>query len=224
MTKVLCIYERALDGMAAAWAAHRALGDNVEFVAIDGTEKWDNSALIGRDVLILGDLYPLDVLRAMASEARSVLVIAGQDASEFLLSSVVPTLANYKTWFADDPAEWPGGKLASAVDLSRSTAALTWDYLHPGQPRPRIVDLIGVQGQRFQLVDRRPGFDTGSGIVKEGDRALYNGKPCKVLTVYHDGDVQIDLGDGTFPTVKWRFVTPIAQMQDDVTSLNGDSK
>jgi hypothetical protein len=52
------------------------------------------------------------------------------------------------------------------------------------------------------IADRRSGFNVGAGSVKEGDRALYNGKECTVLTVYHDGDVQIDLGDGTFPTVK----------------------
>jgi hypothetical protein len=171
MTKVLCIHERDLSGMAAVWAAHRALGDDVEFVAAErggmppdclphahvGAEPigLNCAPLRGRDILILGDLYPLDVLRAMAREARSVLVIAGQGASEFLLSSVAPTLANYKTWFADDPAEWPGGKLASAVDLSRTTTAIAWDYLHPGQPRPRIVELVnGLTADHTHLSHR----------------------------------------------------------------------
>lgn len=57
-------------------------------------------------------------------------------------------------------------------------------------------------------LDRRPGFDIGAGVVKEGDMALYNSKPCKVLTVYQDGDVQIEIEPGNYPTVKWRYVTP----------------
>lgn len=54
---------------------------------------------------------------------------------------------------------------------------------------------------------RRPGFDVGAGSVKEGDTALFEGRECKVLTVYHDGDVQIEVH--TYPTVKWRYVTPL---------------
>ena len=39
MSKVLCIYHaNCADGFGAAWAVHRALGDDVEFVADVGWE------------------------------------------------------------------------------------------------------------------------------------------------------------------------------------------
>jgi uncharacterized protein len=99
MTKVLCIYHaHCADGLGAAWAVHRALGEGVEFVAAKYGEDppymtrvsnkdlgtWGKlgedyifkpTGIEGRDILIVDFSYPLPVLRAMAQEAHSVLVI-----------------------------------------------------------------------------------------------------------------------------------------------------
>lgn len=77
------------------------------------------------------------------------------------------------------------------------------------------------------MIDRRQGYDVGAGSVKEGDTVLYQGKPCKVLTVYQDGDVQIDVG-GSYQTVKWRFVTPnenqLPMTTTDIAITDGDRR
>lgn len=75
---------------------------------------------------------------------------------------------------------------------------------------PRILSLLKT-GET--PLDRRPGFDAGYGTIKEGDTALYMGEPCKVLTVFPDGDVQIEVTK--YLTVKWRRVMPNAPETTD---------
>src|SRR5688500_6169509 len=71
----LCIAHGSscIDGLAAAWVVHRALGDDVEFVyASYGQDPPD---VAGRDVVIVDFSYKRPVLEAMAARARSVLVL-----------------------------------------------------------------------------------------------------------------------------------------------------
>lgn len=49
-------------------------------------------------------------------------------------------------------------------------------------------------------------FEVGAGQICEGDEAVCGGKPCTVLTVFHDGDAQIEVRE--IMTVKWRQITP----------------
>lgn len=153
-SKVLCIYHAdSCDGLGAAWAVYRALGEGVEFRAVESTgEKMFNGGSIyewvaGRDLLILGVPYSLNMLRAMAREARSVLVL-----SPYLLHGLAevrlpPSPWNWIRWqqiFIDKNPIFDNLALLSADQFSpvRSLAGLTWDYLHPNAPRPRIIDLI----------------------------------------------------------------------------------
>ena len=153
MPKVFCIYRDCADAIGAAWAVHKALGSEVEFVktklgdpmpnsicerhryepdeqgeaicvecGAQADEEWTNC--IGRDVLILGHLYPLEVLRAMAQEARSVLVIGDE------LRGIAPPY-EWSRWIkvvGNEVKDYL--KMARLFDPSRSTAGLTWDYLH----------------------------------------------------------------------------------------------
>ena len=176
--KVLCIYHaNCADGLGAAWAVHKALGDNVEFVAgkygdlipssiferheyepdqqgeaicvkcgAQADEEFTNC--VGRDVLIVDFSYPLSVLRAMAQEARSVLVLDHHKTAEEDLKPICGLITEKLPWDGKNSwlnkETWPDGMLELAVifDQSRSGAGVTWDYLHPGVPRPRIIDLI----------------------------------------------------------------------------------
>lgn len=179
MTKTLCIYhDNCADGLLAAWAVKKALGDEVEFAAANygdplpkescptckGTGSGDYSCSAGctdclgtgelaplylnRNVLIVDFSYPLSVLRAMAQEARSVLVLDHhKTAQEDLAELPRPTLDG-KEWFhywsdkGSNHISRDHSCLSAIFDLSRSGAGITWDYLHPDKPRPRIIDLV----------------------------------------------------------------------------------
>jgi len=175
--KTLCIYHaNCADGLGAAWAVHRALGPDVEFVAAKyGDDPPDCTrvslgipdgsmgelgkdymlacnALAGRDILIVDFSYPLPVLRAMAQEARSVLVLDHHATAEKELAELPGASTDTYESFLKY-GETGGANLAAIFDQSRSGAGIAWDYLHPGNAaaaepskrygsRPRIIDLI----------------------------------------------------------------------------------
>jgi hypothetical protein len=173
VAKVLCIFHAACaDGLGAAWAVHRALGEGVEFVAARYGEPpkwWITNAprgvvegdISGRDILIVDFSYPLAVLRVMAQEARSVLVIdhhktAQEDLGPICVDAV--TSYSYKE-FCTEWIDKTNINLTAIFDLERSGAGLAWDYLHPGTPRPRILDLIEDRDLRkFRFGDETRAF------------------------------------------------------------------
>jgi uncharacterized protein len=219
MPKVLCIFHAACaDGLGAAWAVHRALGDGVEFVAakygddpfsmkVDcttcqgsgghygnpctdclGTGYKQGGALYqftGRDILIVDFSYPLATLRAIAAEARSVLVLDHhKSAQEDLATLPIPysfnplkpqsakEIAPYKVYRAGVDIGIVGSdspELAAIFDLNRSGCGIAWDYLHTEGPkkdsgylcltRPHIIDLIEDRDLwRFKFGDESRAF------------------------------------------------------------------
>mgnify|MGYP000004502918 FL=1 len=126
-----------VDGLVAAWAARlkfadAAAAEDVECVPAQyGSEPPD---VTGRDVVIVDFSYPRDALVRMADAARSIIV-----------------LDHHKT--ARDALE---GLPFCVFDMERSGAGLAWDILHPGKPRPWIVDYAEDRDLwRWKLPDSR---------------------------------------------------------------------
>jgi hypothetical protein len=173
MPKTICIYHGpgCADGLVAAWAVHRALGPDVEFVAAKGGPHQDSffytqkgyvevMILRGRNILIVGHSYPLAMLRAMAAEARTVLVIDHHAAAQEDLAPIqlLAPPEQYQAW-AKHGLLPKGHNLAAIFDLNRSGAGLAWDYLHLGTPRPRIIGLIENRVlERFRYGDETREF------------------------------------------------------------------
>jgi oligoribonuclease NrnB/cAMP/cGMP phosphodiesterase (DHH superfamily) len=136
MTKPLVIYHgKCLDGMTAAWAIRKVLGDGDYIASIHGQPPPD---VTGRDVVIVDFSYRRDIMLAMAEQANSLLV-----------------LDHHKSAQADLE-----GLPFAVFDMQRSGAGMAWDWYHPGQPRPAFVNLVedndlwrhALQGTReFQL-------------------------------------------------------------------------
>lgn len=136
MSKPLVIYHgKCLDGMTAAWAVKRALGEGDYVPAIHGEDPPD---VAGRDVVIVDFSYKRPVMEAMSLKAGSLLV-----------------LDHHKSAQAD-----LAGLSFATFDMGRSGAGIAWDHFHPGQPRPALVNLVEdddlwrheLQGSReFQL-------------------------------------------------------------------------
>ncbi len=164
----LCIFKTDdADALLAAWAAHRAQlevefisarwGDN-PFETMHEGNKWAvlpseryQYRFKDRDILILGDLYPLPTLHAMAAEARSVLVLASGEAGR---EDLKPPLMPFQNWsdYCRDELRGSDSRLAAITDPTRSVAGIAWDYFHQRKlfgaheteaaPRPRIIDLV----------------------------------------------------------------------------------
>ena len=136
MSKPLVIYHgKCLDGMTAAWAVRKALGEGDYVPAIHGETPPD---VTGRDVVIVDFSYKRAIMEAMSRHAKSLLV-----------------LDHHKSAQAD-----LDGLPFAVFDMERSGAGLAWDRFHPGQPRPALVNLVEdddlwrheLQGTReFQL-------------------------------------------------------------------------
>ena len=125
-----------VDGLVAAWVARLKFAedsaDDVDCVPAQyGSEPPD---VTGRDVVIVDFSYPRDALVRMADAARSIVV-----------------LDHHKT--ARDALE---GLPFCVFDMERSGAGLAWDILHPGKPRPWIVDYAEDRDLwRWKLPDSR---------------------------------------------------------------------
>jgi oligoribonuclease NrnB/cAMP/cGMP phosphodiesterase (DHH superfamily) len=136
MSKPLVIYHgKCLDGMTAAWAVRKALGDGDYIPASHGDAPPD---VAGRDVVIVDFSYRRAIMEAMSLEAKSLLV-----------------LDHHKSAQAD-----LAGLSFAIFDMERSGAGMAWDWFHPGQPRPALINLVEdvdlwrhvLQGSReFQL-------------------------------------------------------------------------
>lgn len=174
MSKVLCIFHaNCADGLGAAWAVHRALGDEVEFVTAKYGERVVGfrgslpiaeglpECIIGRDILIVDFSYPLPVLRAMAAEARSVLVLDHHKTAQEDLKTLhePPSSWNLCQDYLRAKSMKKPTNLAAIFDLNRSGSGITWDYIHPNTPRPRIIDLIEDRDLwRFKYGDETRAF------------------------------------------------------------------
>jgi oligoribonuclease NrnB/cAMP/cGMP phosphodiesterase (DHH superfamily) len=121
--------------MTAAWAVRKAIGDGDYIPASHGEAPPDVS---GRDVVIVDFSYRRAVMEAMSAQAKSLLV-----------------LDHHKSAQAD-----LAGLPFVVFDMERSGAGMAWDWFHPGQPRPTLVNLVedgdlwrhALQGTReFQL-------------------------------------------------------------------------
>lgn len=124
------------DGFTAAWIAARHIGPSVElFKAMYGEDPPIEKAR-GRNVFVLDFSYPreqlLELWRSTQEHNGSLLVLDHHKTAETELEGL-------------DFCEF---------DMERSGAGMTWDYFHPGEPRPWIVDYVEDRDLwRFRLPD-----------------------------------------------------------------------
>lgn len=143
--KTLCIYHgNCVDGFGAAWAVMRALGEHaVEFHP--GVYQKAPPEVAGRDVLIVDFSYKRPVLDEMASRARTIVILDHHESAKNDLAGYPPPLDG--PYNPDAMRQWQRECNAPTAvhalfDMERSGAGITWDYLHPGLVRPRLIDLI----------------------------------------------------------------------------------
>jgi hypothetical protein len=135
------------DGFTAAWVATRALneqGFNVDVCAVSHGKPPPH--LGSTEVVYIVDFsYPHATLVEMANDRRVVVLDHHQSAVDDICahhgdypgeapwgdgSKGVRYVARYSHWYE------------TLLDTNRSGAGITWDYFHPGEPRPPIVDYV----------------------------------------------------------------------------------
>lgn len=122
--KKLCIYHsNCLDGFAAAWVVHVALGENVEFYK--GIHQQAPPDVSGRDVLLVDFSYKNNVLENMLNIADSITILDHHISAEKDLSDLLQT-----------------GKIKGLFDMNKSGAMLAWQWFNPEQQAPKLIAYI----------------------------------------------------------------------------------
>lgn len=135
MGKPLVIYHgNCADGFSAAWVCRKKFGEEADYVA--GVYQSPPPDVTGRRVYLVDFSYKREVVAAMVASAEKVILID-----------------HHKTAI-EDLHELPG--LEQYVDLERSGATLTWDYMFPDEPRPLLLGHIEDRDLwRFKLPGTR---------------------------------------------------------------------
>lgn len=139
----ICIYHApCADGFTAAWAIWRRWPD-VEFVpGVYGEAPPD---VAGKRVLIVDFSYKYDVLNDMSFKARSLIILdhhksAAEDLARlprFRCEDADDLKAAFQEFWCQNMPE-----IAASFDMERSGAMLAWQYAHPGEPAPRLVQHV----------------------------------------------------------------------------------
>ncbi len=153
--KPLVIYHaNCADGFTAAWAVRQAM--DCEFhAAVHGAPPPPADA---RDLVLVDFCYPQQVMLDLQQVARSILVLDHHKSAEADLPAnhktaddeltVVriygcATWSAFRGWVEQDKCEGIRKAMIYALfDMDRSGAGIAWDFFHPGQARPALIDHV----------------------------------------------------------------------------------
>lgn len=148
MTSTIIYHDNCPDGWTAAWVAYNALKGSGEGAPQLIPASYGNPMpdLDGVDTVYLVDFsYPHTTLRAMADHHRVVVLDHHRSAIDDICSGHGDDIgqapwgegargdkwvARYSTWYN------------TVLDDNRSGAGIAWDYFHPGEDRPWLVDYV----------------------------------------------------------------------------------
>jgi oligoribonuclease NrnB/cAMP/cGMP phosphodiesterase (DHH superfamily) len=162
----ICIYHgNCADGFGAAWVVRRAFGDGVRFIpGVYGHEPPD---VDGQNVLMVDFTFKRPVLEGLlrsgdAKQAMTICILDHHKTAAADLDGISKPEGHaqegaYDPWYWrrkwEDGSIWP---VRALFDMERSGAQITWDFLFPGQPRPKLIDYIGDRDLwRFNLPNSR---------------------------------------------------------------------
>lgn len=159
---VIVIYHgNCADGFTAAWAAWKFFGDDAAYYA--GIYQADPPDVKGRDVVLVDFCYKPETLRQMQLSARSILVLdhhksAAEDLPDNSLTDdeqLTVLRMDSERWTAPKSwdyfqgcviqDQWEGIRKAMVYayfDMERSGAGIAWDFFHPKDERPALVNHV----------------------------------------------------------------------------------
>lgn len=128
MSRPLIIFHHGCaDGFTAAWAAWLALGNGADYVP--GVYQEAPPDVTGRDVIMVDFSFKRDVVQALRAKAKSIVIIDHhKTAAEDLVGQC-----------EDAPGLCP---IDLRFDMAKSGAMLAWQYFHPTERAPRLVEYV----------------------------------------------------------------------------------
>lgn len=111
-------HKNCADGMGAAWAAWKLLGDRAEYFAAAHGDKPPD--VTGKVVAILDFSYKRNVVKKLIKKAKSLIIIDHHKSAMLDLRNIPNT----------------------HFDMTHSGARLAWNFFHPRKKSPRIIDYI----------------------------------------------------------------------------------
>lgn len=144
---IVIYHDECRDGFAAALSCWLRWG-NTTTIYIAANYGWMPPVVSGKHVLIVDFSYKADVMRRMAAEAASIIVLdhhksAASDLADWIVEDVAGEF-----WAGDDPLkavrhndEFIGQPIAALFDMNRSGARMAWDFCHDTPP-PRLIELV----------------------------------------------------------------------------------
>jgi len=159
---MMIYHAHCADGFGAAWAAWKKWGDAVEFVPCAYGQPAPE--VLGKHVLIGDFSFKRDVMELIAPGAASIVVLDHHETAEQELLPWRRYQFNPErfrldvvTSMADDLRRGGYPVVNAMFDMSRSGAAITWDFCHPDKPRPYLLQLIQDRDLwHFEFEDTKP--------------------------------------------------------------------
>lgn len=163
--KPICIYHGGCaDGFTAAWAVWKRFGDDCDYHP--GIYQTDPPDVSGRNVIFVDFSYKRAVMLGLAERASSVLVL---DHHKSAMEDLAPggPIVDTRTFLSGFNWErhlqnaiqdrFEGcSPVYTLFDMERSGAGIAWDFFHPDQRRPALVNYVEDRDLwRFRLTDSR---------------------------------------------------------------------
>jgi len=155
----ICLYHANCDdGFTAAWAIWQRWPDCEFRPAQYGNQPPPDIA--GKHILIVDFSWPRADLEVLAETAASILVLDHHKTAQAELSHmhqiVRPTYENVGRCFSRMSGS-PNARVLVEFDMDRSGARMAWNFAHPGDESPLLVDLVEDRDLwRFQHVMTKP--------------------------------------------------------------------
>lgn len=121
------------DGFGGAYAAWKKFGDTAEYYALSRTSPGPEQ-LHDAEVYFIDFCYPQELMDQYVAQAKHLVMLDHHAGVE----DVVRSMPEY------------------VYDANRSGATIAWDYFHPGQPRPKLLEYVEDDDLfRFALPDTK---------------------------------------------------------------------
>lgn len=139
MIDAVIYHSNCPDGWCAAWVAYSALKGDEGVPALHPMSYGQRLPdLTGIDTVYFVDFSLPHADLVTLAESHEVIVL------------------DHHQTAIDDIAAHPVRPYFAALDVDRSGAGITWDYFHPGEPRPPVVDYVEDRDLwRFALPDSK---------------------------------------------------------------------
>lgn len=134
------------DGFGAAWAVHQKWGYSVEYIPATYGQPVPIERVVGKNVLIGDFSYKYDLLLNIGTVARSVVILDHhKTAQEDLNAFGEPCFSSHEDVLLDlDSCEDTEISLpiVAKFDMEKSGARMVWEFCHPGEAVPLLIQYI----------------------------------------------------------------------------------